>query len=175
MAEHTYRGWLARGGAVALLSLLTPGVQAAADTCPVAADSADSSGRDSVFMNSLRGEALSGSKDGLVAAVTRGEKMAVSWYNWEGQVYAECTNVDIGPDMTVRCQVEAWCDEAIDGIPGAHAQRVTLTSAGATSTLVMTVREKTGEKSLLAVSSNPSPVEWFVVDRGSDRSVVDAN
>lgn len=147
----------------------------AADTCPVSMDEAETEGRTSLFLNSLRGEALNGSKDALLAAAARGDQLGVSWYNWEGQVFAQCTSVKITEDLQVRCQVEAWCDEAIDGIPGAHAQRVTLTTGGTTSTMVMSVRERTGEKSLLAVSSNASPVEWFLVDRKADRAMVDAD
>lgn len=158
-----------------LACLAVQGGPAVADTCPVAAETMESEGNPSVYMNSLRGEPLTGSKDALLAAASKGERLGVSWYNWEGQVYSECTKVQVTEDLTVKCQIEAWCDQAVDGIPGAHAQRIMLTSAGTTSTLVMTVRQETGERSLLAVSHNNSPVEWFLVSPTSDRAVVDAD
>ena len=158
-----------------LATLAVQGGTAVADTCPVPTESMEAPAGESLFMNSLKGEPITGSKDALLASAAKGEALGVSWYNWEGQVFAECTRVKITEDLDVKCQIDAWCDDPVDGIPGAHAQRITLTSVGTTSTLVMSVRESTGERSLLAVSSNPSPVEWFSLDVSEDRAMVEAD
>lgn len=159
----------ARATAMTMLACLAAhGGNAVAGECPKQTKEMSLDGQEPIFWNTLRGETISGDKQALFNAVAAGERIGVTWHNWQGQVYAECDLVEITPGKDVRCKVDAFCAEPIDGIPNAHGEIVSISSDGKTSTLVLQQRQEGGERSIIAVSTNTSPVAWYFASQLQD-------